>query len=300
MFIQLSDKGRSDSPRARGTEREAGQAEKLRCYHPGQGALPSPSLRGVPRRCRASYRRGSVPCGEESDRPGCRTQVLLHARARRHSKPYIGDRLSRAPFPLPRTRESSAHPRSVAPPRTGGRNRVVFAISAHESGETGRMRNRLCLRSSYSCARLRYNAGETHHAFRRLLQSIRRQEEWRSSIVGERARSTSQARATRRPARVRVLQRLSAQRLRPRQALRTAVIPPSREHPEPSAHQAAAASRKSPRHRSATRVAQNATASREISPRRLAVKERNPLKMIDFRASAGQCGTTPRRVALSF
>jgi hypothetical protein len=160
------------------------------------------------------------------------------------------------------------------------------------------MRDRLCLHSSYSCATPRCSADGTHHAFQRLPQSIHRPEEWRSSIVGERARSTFQARALPRPARARALPHLSALRPTPRLVFHTAWKPPLRGRLEPSVHQAAAASRKSARHRSATRAARNATASREIISGRLTVKERNPLKMIDFRLSARQCGTAHERPAL--
>ena len=154
------------------------------------------------------------------------------------------------------------------------------------------MRDRLCLRSSCSCATPRCSGDGSHHAFRRLPLSIHRLVEWRSSIVGELARSISQARALPQSGRAREHQHLFARRPRPRLVLHTIWTPPLRARPEPSVRQAAAASRKSARHRSATRVARNATASREISPGRLTVKERNPLNVIDFRLSARQCGPT--------
>ena len=155
-------------------------------------------------------------------------------------------------------------------------------------------RDRLCLRSSYSCEIRRYSEGGTRHAFRRLPQSIHRPVEWRSSIVAERARSISRARVLQPPDRARGLPRPFFQLPRRQLVPHTVWTPPLRGLPEPSVHPAAAASRKSARHHSATRAARNATASREIILAGPTVKERKVLKMIDFRRFAGQCGTAVR------
>src|ERR1700674_348083 len=188
-------------------------------------------------------------------------------------------------------RGSNARLRRLARRPRGAENRAISSRPARASGETGKMRDRLCLRSSCSCGIWRYSGGGTRHAFRRLPQSIHRPVKWRSSIVAERALSISRERVLPRPDRARGHPHLSVQR-RPRaRALHTVWTPPLRGLPEPSVHQAAAASRKSARHRSATRVARIATASREIILAGLAVKERKALKMIDFRRLAGQRGT---------
>ena len=185
-----------------------------------------------------------------------------------------------------------------AKPRPFCRDRRFCPRPARAFGETGKMRDRLCLRSSCSCAKARYSAGETRHAFRRLPQSIHRPVEWHSSIVAERARSISRARVLPRTARARGLLRPCVPHRRQRWGLRTVSKPPLRGLPGSSVRRAAAASRKSLRHRSATQAARNATASREIIPERPPVKERNPLKVIDFRRFDAQCGTTTLCYAL--